>query len=112
VLIRGSIAICGVSAAMAISSVLPKYKNSEQSLSFVIIGITIISTICMIIYPIVAHQLEFNNVKAGIFFGATIHDVALEVGAGYSISDTAGEIAVSVYLLRSQQWEQKLTLVN
>ena len=100
VLIGGSIAICGVSAAMAISSVLPKYKNSEQSLSFVIIGITIMSTICMIIYPIVTNQLEFNNVKAGIFFGATIHDVAQVVGAGFSISDTSGEIAVLIKLFR------------
>ena len=48
ILIGGAIAICGVSAAMAISSVLPKDNKSNERLSFVVLGVTIISTFCMI----------------------------------------------------------------
>jgi len=38
--------------------------------------------------------------SAGIFLGATIHDVAQVVGAGYSISTDAGDTATIVKLLR------------
>ena len=44
--------------------------------------------------------LNFDEVTAGIYIGATIHDVAQVVGAGFSISDTAGETATLVKLLR------------
>lgn len=37
---------------------------------------------------------------AGVFIGATIHDVAQVVGAGFSISDRAGEVATLVKLIR------------
>ena len=36
----------------------------------------------------------------GFFIGATIHDVAQVVGAGYSVSTDAGDLAVMVKLFR------------
>ena len=36
----------------------------------------------------------------GVLIGATIHDVAQVVGAGFAVSDEAGEIATYVKLLR------------
>ena len=38
--------------------------------------------------------------KSAFFIGATIHDVAQVVGAGYAVSDEAGDIATYVKLLR------------
>ena len=38
--------------------------------------------------------------KSGIFLGATIHDVAQVVGAGYGISGEAGDAATLTKLLR------------
>ena len=100
ILIGGAIAICGASAAMAISSVLPKDSKSNERLTFVILGVTIISTFCMIFYPIVSNLLNMDEKSSGIFFGATIHDVAQVVGAGFTVSDLTGETATLIKLFR------------
>ena len=100
ILIGGAIAICGASAAMAISSVLPKDDKSNERLTFVILGVTIISTFCMIFYPIISNLLNMDEKSSGIFFGATIHDVAQVVGAGFTVSDFTGETATLIKLFR------------
>lgn len=100
VLTGGSVAICGASAAIAISSVLPRNDRSDKELVFAIVGVTALSTLAMIIYPTIAGLLNLGDVEAGVFLGGTIHDVAQVVGAGYSISDRAGDLATIVKLLR------------
>ena len=100
ILIGGAIAICGASAAMAISSVLPKDDKSNERLTFVVLGVTIISTFCMIFYPIISNFLNMDEKSSGIFFGATIHDVAQVVGAGFTVSDFTGETATLIKLFR------------
>lgn len=96
----GAVAICGASAALAISAILPKDSRSEERLVFTVVGVTVLSTIAMILFPIVAEVLKFEGAVAGIFIGATIHDVAQVVGAGFSVSNEAGEIATVVKLIR------------
>lgn len=96
----GAVAICGASAAMAIAAVLPKEDGSEDQLVFTVVGVTILSTVAMILYPLLSSALGFDDTTAGIYLGATIHDVAQVVGAGFSISETAGETATMVKLLR------------
>lgn len=96
----GAVAICGASAAMAIAAILPKDERSDDRLVFTVVGVTILSTIAMILYPILSGVLGFDDVTAGIYIGATIHDVAQVVGAGFSISPEAGETATLVKLLR------------
>lgn len=100
VLLGGAVAICGASAAMAIAAVLPKEEKSEKRLTFVVLGVTILSTLAMILYPILAKWLLMDEKSAGIFLGATIHDVAQVVGAGFSISDLAGETSTLIKLFR------------
>jgi uncharacterized integral membrane protein (TIGR00698 family) len=96
----GSVAICGASAAMAISAILPRDERTEERLVFTVVGVTLLSTIAMIFYPILADLLEFDTRVSGIFLGATIHDVAQVVGAGFSISQETGDIATVVKLIR------------
>jgi uncharacterized integral membrane protein (TIGR00698 family) len=96
----GAVGICGASAAMAIAAILPRDERSEDRLVFTVVGVTILSTVAMIVYPVLVAQLSFNDQMAGIFLGATIHDVAQVVGAGFSISETTGETATLVKLLR------------
>ncbi len=100
VLSAGAVAICGASAAMAIAAVLPKDDESEDRLVFTVVGVTVLSTVAMILYPMLSGWLDFDDVTAGIYLGATIHDVAQVVGAGFSISEQAGETATLVKLLR------------
>ena len=96
----GSVAICGASAAMAISAILPQDERSEERLLFTVVGVTILSTFAMIIYPILSDAMNYNDKLSGIFIGATIHDVAQVVGAGFSKSEEVGDIATVVKLIR------------
>ncbi|WP_442963134.1 YeiH family protein [Pseudomonas sp.] len=100
ILSGGSVGICGASAALAISAVLPQDKNSERNIIFTVISVTALSTIAMIAYPPIAQWLGLDAHQAGIFLGATIHDVAQVVGAGYSMSEETGDTATVVKLLR------------
>jgi len=100
ILTGGAVAICGASAAMAIASVLPRNANSERNLIFTVLGVTVLSTLAMIGYPVLVRALGMDDVAAGVFLGGTIHDVAQVVGAGFSVSDEAGETATLVKLIR------------
>ncbi len=96
----GSVAICGASAALAISTILPKGENHERDTLLTVIGVTAMSTIAMVLYPLIAGQLGMTDTEAGIFLGGTIHDVAQVVGAGYSVSESAGDMATLTKLVR------------
>jgi uncharacterized integral membrane protein (TIGR00698 family) len=100
VLTGGATAICGASAAIAIAAVLPRDERSERELTFTIAGITALSTGAMIVYPVISGVLGLSTAQAGIFLGGTIHDVAQVVGAGYSVSSPAGDMAVLTKMLR------------
>lgn len=100
ILSAGAVAICGASAALAIASVLPSHKDHERNMILTVAGVTTLSTLAMVFYPVFVTYLEYDNATAGIFLGATIHDVAQVVGAGYMISDQTGEISTLVKLIR------------
>ena len=96
----GATAICGASAALALSAALPAHPQKERATLFTVIGVSALSTVAMVSYPMLAHALGLDARHAGIFLGATIHDVAQVVGAGYSLSSEAGDVATLVKLLR------------
>jgi uncharacterized integral membrane protein (TIGR00698 family) len=96
----GATAICGASAAMAISAALPPHEKKERATSFTIIGVSTLSTVAMILYPAISRLFGFDDHHAGVFIGATVHDVAQVVGAGYAISPEAGDTATVVKLMR------------
>ncbi|MCV6610235.1 MAG: putative sulfate exporter family transporter [Amphritea sp.] len=100
ILSGASVGICGASAALAVSAVLPQDKDSERNLIFTVIGVTALSTVAMIAYPLVVTGLNLTEAESGIFLGATIHDVAQVVGAGYMMSDDVGDVATFTKLLR------------
>lgn len=96
----GSVAICGASAALAIASIIPHNDKTERNTLFTVVAVTTLSTIAMIVYPILFAILGLNESQSGFLVGATIHDVAQVVGAGYSISPEAGDISTIIKLLR------------
>lgn len=99
-LIGGATAICGASAALAISSVLPASKNLERQTLTAVIGVTAMGTAAMIAYPVILRTLGFDDYHSGVIIGGTIHDVSQVVGAGYSVSAEAGNTAVLIKLIR------------
>lgn len=100
ILTSGAVAICGASAAMAISSVLPRSDRLERDTVFTVIGVTTLSTLAMVLYPILISLFHLDHAAVGMFLGGTIHDVAQVVGAGYSVSDETGNVATFTKLLR------------
>jgi uncharacterized integral membrane protein (TIGR00698 family) len=93
-------AVCGASATLATASVLPAYKGKEADTVFVVIAVNALSTVAMVLYPLICLWLGFSDQSTGVMLGATIHDVAQVVGAGYSVSEPVGNTAVIVKLFR------------
>jgi uncharacterized integral membrane protein (TIGR00698 family) len=93
-------AVCGASAALATSTVVPSYERKGADVAFAVIAANAVSTLAMLIYPLIAVALGYNPKATGIFLGATIHDVAQAVGAGYTVSEPVGNTAVIVKLFR------------
>jgi uncharacterized integral membrane protein (TIGR00698 family) len=96
----GAVAICGASAALAIAAVIPANDKLERNTLFTVIAVTALSTIAMIAYPVLFQAFGFTDLQMGFLIGATIHDVAQVVGAGFSVSDEAGAMATIVKLFR------------
>ncbi len=100
VLTGGAVAICGASAALALSSILPPSETRERDTVLTVVGVTALSTVAMIAYPLAAAALGLSHHQTGVLLGATIHDVAQVVGAGYGVSKEAGDAATIVKLFR------------
>lgn len=96
----GAVAICGASAALALAAALPAHPQKERATLFTVVSVSALSTLAMIVYPMLAHALGLDPRSAGVFLGATIHDVAQVVGAGYAMSQETGDVATFVKLLR------------
>jgi uncharacterized integral membrane protein (TIGR00698 family) len=93
-------AVCGASATLATSIVLPDYKGKETDVAFVVVAVNALSTVAMVVYPLICVWLGFDPQTTGVMLGATIHDVAQVVGAGYAVSEPTGNTAVIVKLFR------------
>jgi uncharacterized integral membrane protein (TIGR00698 family) len=93
-------AVCGASAALATATVLPDYRGKQADTIFAVVSVNAMATAAMVIYPLLCARLGFDERTTGVMLGATIHDVAQVVGAGYAVSDTVGNTAVIVKLFR------------
>jgi len=88
-----SVGICGASAALAVSSVLPQTPENERFTLLAVVGVTLMSTLAMVLYPLGAQAMGLTPAQAGVFFGTTIHDVAQVVAAGMMLSDAGNTAA-------------------
>ena len=95
-----SVAICGVSAALAVAAVLPVNKDTRNYLLCTVVGVTGLSTILMVLYPAMIGNMQWSPEQMGLFLGATIHDVAQVFAAGHMVSDEVAEFATYTKMLR------------
>jgi len=93
-------AVCGASATLAVSTVVPNYPGKHADIAFVVVAVNALATIAMLIYPPLCVVLGFDAQTTGVMLGGTIHDVAQVVGAGYAVSAAAGNTAIIVKLFR------------
>ena len=92
--------VCGASATLATSAVVPEYSGKDADVVFVVVGVNALATLAMVLYPPLCVALGFTPQATGVMLGATIHDVAQVAGAGYAVSDAVGNAAVIVKLFR------------
>lgn len=96
----GAVAICGASAALAISSVVDPDKRNNSHVLAVILVTTGMSTLAMVFYPVLLGRIHLDVLGTGFVLGASIHDVAQVIGAGFSVSDEVGQAATLTKMVR------------
>ena len=92
-------AVCGASAALATSSVLPNYPDREADTAFVAITTNILATFAIVAYAPFCAMLGFDD-RTTVFFWARRFMMWRRSWAGYSVSKDAGNIALVVKLFR------------
>ena len=100
ILSGSSVAICGASAAIAVSSLLSKSRVDDRLLAATIVTVTLTGTVVMLAYPPLLQSLGLDHNQIGMILGATIHDVAQVVAAGFSVSPEAAEVATYIKVIR------------
>jgi len=99
-LVGSATAVCGASATLATSTVVPDYPGKQADIAFVVVAVNALATLAMVVYPPLCFVLGFDPQTTGVMLGGTIHDVAQVVGAGYAVSEPVGNTAVIVKLFR------------
>jgi uncharacterized integral membrane protein (TIGR00698 family) len=93
-------AVCGASATLATATVVPHYGQKGADVAFTVVAANAVSTLVMVAYPPLCLLLGLDPQTTGVMLGATIHDMAQVVGAGYAVSEPVGNTAVIVKLFR------------
>ena len=97
-LITSATAICGATAALAISSII---KAKPNQISLAVFIIFLMNAIALTLFPIIGSFLGLTDMQFGLFSALAIHDTASVVGSGFLYSDEAGEIATTLKVGRT-----------
>ncbi len=90
--------VCGSSAIAATEKII-EANDEEVGLSVAIVNF--LGTIGIFLLPFIAKfLLQFTNINSGILAGNTLQAVGQVVAAGFSISDSAGQIATIIKMTR------------
>lgn len=96
-LIAAGISICGASAIVATNIVT---NARDEDVAYAVASITLFGTIAMLAYPLLATLLHLDQRSFGLWAGASIHEVAQVIGAGFQNGALAGETATVTKLAR------------
>ena len=89
--------ICGASAVVAADSVV----QGERKDAPVALGIiTLLGTLGIVLYPPIARAFDMPEFVYGVWAGASLHEMAQVVAAGFGVSDEAARVATVVKLAR------------
>ncbi len=110
VLAGGSTAICGASAALALYGAIGRERIEQAQFTLTLVILAAASAIALVTYPPLTQMLGFTDAQAGFLVGASIHDVAQAIGAGFAVSDEAGAQATVVKLTRVAMLAPLVTL--
>ncbi len=111
-LLASGSSICGASAVLATAPVI---KAPMHHAAMAVATVTIFGTLSMFLYPVVYKAgllLDFDDLLYGLFTGATVHEVAQVVAAGFAVSESAGNTATIAKLTRVMMLAPLLVILS
>ncbi len=89
--------ICGASAIVAANAVI---RDRDGGVPYALGVITACGTVTMLLLPLLGRWLELSPLAYGLWAGATVHEVAQVVAAGFAYGTEAGEFSTVAKLTR------------
>lgn len=96
-LIATGTSICGASAVIAANGVT---RARDEDVAYAIATVTIFGSLSMLLYPVLEGALRLAPHAYGLWAGASIHEVAQVVGAGFAAGADSGQVATISKLAR------------
>ncbi|PZV39491.1 YeiH family protein [Mesorhizobium kowhaii] len=96
-LIAAGTSICGASAIVATNIVT---DARDEDVTYAVASITLFGTVAMLGFPLLAPVLGLDQHAFGLWAGASIHEVAQVIGAGFQNGTQSGETATVAKLTR------------
>jgi uncharacterized integral membrane protein (TIGR00698 family) len=96
-LIAAGTSICGASAIVAANTVV---RDSDESVAYSLAVVTLCGTVVMLLFPLLGGALQMSDHWYGLWIGASVHEVAQVVAAGFAHGQEAGEFATVSKLTR------------
>jgi uncharacterized integral membrane protein (TIGR00698 family) len=96
-LIAAGTSICGASAVIATNTVT---QAPDEDVTYAVACVTVFGALAMLIYPWLPALLGLDPQAYGLWAGASIHEVAQVVAAGFQDGQAAGEFATISKLAR------------
>ncbi|HET9888264.1 MAG TPA: putative sulfate exporter family transporter, partial [bacterium] len=90
-------AICGASAIVAADSVV---RGEKRDVATSLAIITLLGTIGIFLYPLLRAVTGMNDFVFGVWDGASLHEMAQVVAAGFAVNEEAARVATVVKLAR------------
>ena len=97
-LLAVGMAICGVSAIIALSSTLP---TDEEDTSYAVSVILCFGLLSLTIMPFVGRLLHLSPLHFGLWAGLAVNNTAEAVATGFTYSEAAGHYATIAKLCRT-----------
>lgn len=101
--------ICGSSAIAAVAPTVAKDKN-DIGISLAVVSL--IGAIFMFVWPLVNTLFDMDEQHIAILTGGTLHSVGNVAGAGYSINEDVGKMAVTIKMFRVAMLAPAVLLFN
>lgn len=96
-LIAAGTSVCGASAVIATNTVT---RGSDEDVAYAIACVTVFGSLSMLAMPVLGGMMAMEPAHYGIWVGATVHEVAQVVGAGFQHGAEAGQAATVAKLSR------------
>lgn len=97
ILLAVGTSVCGASAIVAANTVT---DAPDEDVAYAITCVTAFGTIAMFLYPLLAGILALDSMTYGLWAGASIHETAQVIAAGFQHGQEAGEVATIAKLTR------------